>query len=305
VTPLESRLSAALLGLALGDALGAPFEGWDEVPEREVEAWFRADRPLRWTDDTHMAMALGRSLRDTAGRVDPQHLGDTFATAYRAEPWRGYGAGPPQIFRLAAGGTRYLDAAASIFGGGGSYGNGAAMRVAPVALAARGEVERAAALAAEQALVTHAHAEAVDGAVAVAAAVALLGSAPPGRAPTQVLAELPARMATRALEQGLRQVLEAADAGRPLQAARDLGTGLPAREAVPAAVAAFLSAPQDLRDTLVAAITLGGDTDTVAAMAGALAGAHLGQGALPPRLLDRLEARGELEALAADLLQIA
>lgn len=126
------RWRGALLGTALGDAVGAPFEGWPGVARDEVQRWLRADDPLTWTDDTAMTLGLARSLAACEGEVDLQHLGDTFAAHLRAEPWRGYGAGPPQIFRAAQRGTHYAEAAAAMFGGSGSFGNGAAMAGAMV-----------------------------------------------------------------------------------------------------------------------------------------------------------------------------
>jgi poly(ADP-ribose) glycohydrolase ARH3 len=125
----------ALLGTALGDAIGAPFEGRRRVDDREVAALLAAGTPLRWTDDTHMMLGLADALTDRGGVVDERHLGDTFAARYREEPWRGYGGGPPRVFAMAARGTPYRQAAAALFGGGGSFGNGAAMRCVPAALA--------------------------------------------------------------------------------------------------------------------------------------------------------------------------
>ena len=95
----------ALLGTALGDAVGAPFEGWPTVDARAVRRWIDDEAPLAWTDDTAMTLGLARSLVAHDGLADLQHLGDTFASAFRAEPWRGYGAGPPRIFAAAERGT--------------------------------------------------------------------------------------------------------------------------------------------------------------------------------------------------------
>ena len=76
-------------------------------------------------------------------------------------------------------------------------------------------------------------------------------------------------------------------------------------EAVPAAVAAFLGAPDDPEDVLVRAVSIGGDTDTIAAMTGALVGARVGATGLPDRLLGRLEARRELAQRALALAEVA
>jgi poly(ADP-ribose) glycohydrolase ARH3 len=302
--PVEQRPRAALLGLAIGDALGAPFEGRGRVDEAELDAWVVAGTPLRWTDDTHMAIGLARSLLANDGSVDLQHLGDTFAAGYGAEPWRGYGAGPPQIFAMASRGVPYQRAAASLFGGQGSFGNGAAMRATPAALAAKGDLDRTVDLAARQAQVTHTHPEAVDGAVAIAAATALLAHADPSRPPVDTLAELPSLMRTRTLTQAISGAITGAVDGAPLRAAQRAGNGVAARESVPAALAAFLTVPDDVVATVRTAVCLGGDTDTIAAMAASLAAAHLGPSALADELLGRLEAASELDELALALLRL-
>ncbi len=86
--------------------------------------------------------------------------------------------------------------------------------------------------------------------------------------------------------------------------ARQLGHGISAVEAVPAAIAAFLGAPDDPRAVVVRAVCMGGDTDTIAAMAGAVAGAHAGASALPEDALARLEGRAELVRLADALADL-
>ena len=299
----HDRLRGALLGTALGDAVGAPFEGRREIARREIEAWLASPAQLRWTDDTHMAITLGQVLHDTDGELDTQRLGDAFATAYEAEPWRGYGAGPPQVFALARGGMTYLEAAGSLFGGSGSFGNGAAMRVAPVALAAGGDIDQAAKLAEAQARVTHTHAEAVAGAVFVAtAACALAKGYGDHRESVALLTQTAGRLPSSRLRTAVTVVIDAARAGEdPAAVVHHLGTGVAAQESVPAAVAAVLLG-EDVTSTLVAAVLLGGDTDTIAAMAGTMAGARYGASNIPDRLLARLEAREELEELASTLL---
>lgn len=301
---VPERLRGALLGSALGDAVGAPFEGGSRVTRAQVEAWLGAAGEMRWTDDTHMALTLGEVLRDGGGTLDSQQLGDAFATAYAAQPWRGYGAGPPQVFALAARGVPYVEAAGSLFGGSGSFGNGAAMRVTPVALVAGTDLDHAARLAATQACVTHTHPEAVDAAVFVATAVCALADVGDDvRSPRSTLAAAIDRLPPGALRAAVREVLDTRQTDEDVTAiAGRVGTGVAARESVPAAVAALL-AGRDVRSTLMAAVCLGGDTDTIAAMAGAMAGALYGASDIPERLLDRLEASRQLDALARALLR--
>ncbi|MFU8840984.1 MAG: ADP-ribosylglycohydrolase family protein [Nitriliruptoraceae bacterium] len=298
------RAPAVLLGLALGDALGAPFEGRRRVPPGQIDRWCRAPAPLRWTDDTHMALVLARRLLADPTLADPDALGDAFAAAYADEPWRGYGAGPPQVYAMAARGQGYEQAAASLFGGSGSFGNGAAMRVAPVALVPPpGDDTEVARLARVQARLTHTHTEAVAGAQVVARIVArLLGLETPD---TEVVRHTVAEVAETAdagvLRDRLREALADLDAhGDTARTAARAGTGISAAESVPAAVVALL-AGRDLLGTITTAIGFGGDTDTIAAMAGAMAGAAWGLGGVPPAMLARLEAHEELTDLALRL----
>jgi poly(ADP-ribose) glycohydrolase ARH3 len=301
-----ARARGALLGLALGDALGAPFEGRPRVTRAQVAAWCDAREPLRWTDDTHMALVLARRLVDDPRLADPEALGVAFARAYAAEPWRGYGAGPPVVFALAEQGSTFEEAAGSLFDGAGSFGNGAAMRVAPVGLLpASADPNEAARLAAVQARVTHAHPDAVDGAIVVAWAVAALLNADHVDVDvlTEVINGVTSRLAAGPVGDGLNGVLEVLGAGGDaLVAARRCGTGVAAAASVPAAVAALLSGG-DLVEVVTTAIRFGGDTDTIAAMAGTMAGAAWGPVGVPAALLERLEARDELERLAGALAQ--
>jgi poly(ADP-ribose) glycohydrolase ARH3 len=109
-----------------------PFEGAlpAAVPERLDMVDARLGRGT-YTDDTQMAIALAESLL-AHGRVDQQALGRAFADAH--DPGRGYGSGTTQVLRLVRSGVHPRDAARSAFSGKGSAGNGAAMRIAPVAV---------------------------------------------------------------------------------------------------------------------------------------------------------------------------
>lgn len=302
---LPDRWRGALLGTAIGDAVGAPFEGAPHVDVAEVRRWMRSTRPLRWTDDTAMALGLARSLVDHDGEVAVQDLGDTFAADHRREPWRGYGAGPPQVFAAATRGTPYVEAAASLFGGSGSFGNGAAMRAAPCAVAGGADLERVADLARRQSSVTHGHELAQDGAVVVAVAVAALAHTPADGDPGDAIAAVLPHLRTERLQDAVRHAIDRGPELDSLTIARELGRGVAAAESVPAAVAAFLGAPDHPEDVLLRAVGIGGDTDTVAAMAGAMTGARLGARALPARLLDRLEARAELSRQALALAEVS
>jgi ADP-ribosylglycohydrolase len=175
----RARVRGALLGLACGDALGAPFEGRPSVRAADVAAWAAAAGPLRVTDDTVLALALAEHLADRSGQVDQDALALAFARAWLADPGRGYGGAVQHLFARVIEGTWWREASGSQFGGAGSWGNGAAMRVAPTGVAADG-LDRVADLARRSAAVTHAHPLGQDGAAVQACAVALAAASTPG-----------------------------------------------------------------------------------------------------------------------------
>ena len=84
-----------------------------------------------------------------------------------------------------------------------------------------------------------------------------------------------------------------------------LGNGIAAFESVPTAIYSFLRCPKSFPEVVSYAISLGGDTDTIASMAGAISGAYLGLGAIPSVWRERLEDVAQLEALADSLLVLA
>ena len=277
---MHDAVAGSLIGLFCGDALGMPYEAQppDAVPERLEMEEARLGRGT-YTDDTQMAIALAESLV-RCGRVDEEDLGATIAEAF--DPDRGYGPGTTTVVRLWAAGVPREEAAATLFGGKGSAGNGAAMRVAPVGLLFAHDPERCVAEARRQARLTHAHPLGVDGAAAQAAAVA---------AAVRGDDHLEAARAAVETEELARRLDEAAAlvgrAVEPAEAARILGSTVAAHESVPAALLAA-TAP-GFEEALTFAVRCGGDTDTVAAMAGAIAGARFGLAAIPSRWLDALE----------------
>lgn len=164
-----ARAHAALLGLAVGDALGGFFEFSHgalgrRVLERRVPAG-----PWRWTDDTQMALSLFAVLR-VCGAVDQGRLAASLAARY--ERGRGYGMAMRALVRRLRAGEPWRAAAAGLFQSQGSFGNGCASRVAPVGAYFADDPELACLEAARSAEVTHAHPEALAGARAVAAAAA-------------------------------------------------------------------------------------------------------------------------------------
>lgn len=287
------RAEESLLALSVGDALGERFFG---PPDVVLERLARRELPRptwSWTDDTQMAAALVDSLARHDGRVVDDDLMRTFAAAF--EPGRGYGSAMRDTLMAVRAGAAWRPLVTSVFGGSGSWGNGAAMRVAPVGAWYVGDPVRAAEVARAQAIVTHTHPEAAEGAAAVAVAAALVatGEALPGRA--ELLRDVASYVAPSQVRDGL---LEAADldlvAGTletSQQAARILGNGydVSAQDTVPFALWCALSSPDDLEATFWTVVAGLGDRDTTSAMACGVVGARVGAAGIPPEWLGCVE----------------
>jgi poly(ADP-ribose) glycohydrolase ARH3 len=298
---LESKFLGAMVGSAAGDAIG---ELAFHAPERaRLEALVEHLDILRYTDDTAMAVGLAESLIEV-GAIDHQHLGETFRRNYRREPWRGYASGPPTLFaQVERSDLSYQEAARRLFGGEGSLGNGAAMRIAPLGcfFCDSPHLYEQAAASAE---VTHAHPVAKDGAAVLARAVALaVGLDPRQEFPLEpVVAELAAFSRTETVREkmALVQALLAEAAG-PEAAARKLGRTVAMHESMPFAVYSFLRHPSSFEECLFCAVLHGGDRDTLGAMACAVSGAFLGIDAIPEWWRNKVENLRAVENLAREL----
>jgi poly(ADP-ribose) glycohydrolase ARH3 len=167
---------------------------------------------------------------------------------------------------------------------GGSLGNGAAMRAAPVGLLFHDNLEKVAEQAAITARPTHVHPIGIEGAQLIALAVALATRGEPfeRRAFFDELLRY-------AQTEEFRYQLTHAAAWTPSDPVGMFGSSLPADRSVVTAIACFAATPDSYASVMASAIALGDDTDTVAAMAGGICGAHLGKDAIPKHLVDRLE----------------
>lgn len=282
----RDRFHGCLLGLAVGDALGAPYEGLpaDYVyyvlgPTHELLSRPSADT-LRYTDDTEMMIGVAEALV-SHGEIQQDVLAGRFADNY--QPERGYGPGARRILECMIEGGDWQALAAEVFPGG-SFGNGAAMRVAPVGLVFAHDLDRVAEQARASALPTHRHPLGIEGAQLLALAVALAAQGPP--------------LDRRAFYRQLRRYCVSEEFRWQLRAAQKLrrghslgflGNSLPAHRSVVTAIACFTTWSDSFEGAVAAAITLGDDTDTLAAMAGALCGAHLGTAAIPTRWVEHME----------------
>ncbi|WP_292520263.1 ADP-ribosylglycohydrolase family protein [Methanoculleus sp.] len=284
------RAVGAFIGLAIGDALGAPLEGLPPRPIAVTEmegGGIHNTLPGQYTDDTLQASALAQTLIRCRG-FDPDDFARRLIPVYRAHP-EFFGPTSRAVFDLIEGGTEPGVAARMVHETrGGSRSNGSVMRGVPIGIFyPPGEV-REASLAASR--VTH-----FDPAAGEASA-----------------------LVNRMVSGICRGEEVDAAFGQALAACRDpelrgllgdyraypLEPSLDAVIATHCAVSIFLDAPS-FREAVITAVNLGGDADTVGAIVGGLAGARFSCEAIPGSWLSALDGREELLDLARRLLAVS
>jgi ADP-ribosyl-[dinitrogen reductase] hydrolase len=268
---LENRALAAFLGFAIGDALGATVEF---MTADEIAAQFGVHRrmigggwlrlaPGQVTDDTEMALALGRSLA-RRGELDVRDVCEEFAAWLKA--------GPVDVGNTCRRGIRRYIIHGTVEGAffEGDAGNGAAMRILPVALATLGKPLQAEAWSLRQSRITHHH-PLSDGAAAT-----------------------------------LVRMLHSLLSGRGEEAARDIADALTSEhdvfrfEPYPGRSSAYIVdtlqtvfhfyfRTHSFSDCVIQTVNQGGDADTTGALAAMLAGATYGLAAIPARWLATLD----------------
>ncbi len=269
-----------------GDTLGFFFEGWsaEEIAVEYPDAAALLEHPplpppWAYTDDTEMAIGVAEALLQD-GEIRAETLSAAWARNYtRGRP---YGA-TRLVLEAMKRGEDYQAIARNMFPGG-SYGNGAAMRVAPVGLFFHHDLDLVWQQAELSALPTHVHPLAIEGAQLVALAVAVaVAPAPFNR--DSFFDELQRRCRTSEYR---TKLTAARGLSRAVQLPA-LGNSVCAIDSAVTAIACFALSPDNCLEAVTTAILLGGDTDTIAAMAGAIAGARCGVQSIPRHLLDRME----------------
>jgi ADP-ribosyl-[dinitrogen reductase] hydrolase len=289
------RARGALLGLAVGDALGGPLEflSADEIRGRHREpvrdyiggGWLSLE-PGHGTDDTAMAIALARSAATSIG-YDPGRALAAYLEWFRS--------GPPDVGSTTRAALAAADAGESIDDAtlelhrrtGKTAGNGSLMRIAPIALRHLQSERRAIAAHADSKL-THYDDHAADACAWLCEAIAALIAG----------VELSELAPPSTLEHEWSISPEEAAVAAVSAASGYVGTAL-------GVASAALRRADSFEDGLVWPVNLGGDADTNGAVAGALLGARFGASAIPPRWLEQLAVRDEAKALAERLITLA
>lgn len=274
----------SLAGLSVGDALGQRFP----VMGRSIAEVLAGDLPAgqwEWTDDTEMACSLVAELGRHTG-IDQDRLAAKFAT--RWEPRRDYGFATTGTLRQIRDGVHWRVAAEAAFGGQGSCGNGAAMRVAPLGAYYAGDPEKIVTEAARSAQVTHAHPEGVAGAVAVALAA---GQAAHARlngnslTPEEFITVIIDRLGDGEMRRQVRRARTLLGASTH-EAAQVLGNGsrVTAQDTVPFTLWVAATHLDEYPAAIATCLAADGDIDTTSAIVGGIVAAHSGCGNSPGRI---------------------
>lgn len=287
-----SAYESALLsldGLSVGDAFGENFFHPQNL--QLIKSRTLPEGVWNWTDDTHMALSIVEVLRDF-GTINQDELCKRFAQRYRDEPHRGYGSGAHQLLRKVAQGHDWRNLSPTVFNGG-SFGNGAAMRAAPIGGYFQSDLKKAVEEARKSAIVTHYHEEGQVGAMAVAAAASL--------AARESKVSIEKRLSREDFLTSILSCLPDSDVRKGIQkainispekfqeAVQTLGAGMEisAQDTVPFCLWSAANHLHDFEEALWQTVSGLGDRDTTCAIVGGIV--SLSTGAVPEDWLKRRE----------------
>ncbi len=283
----DTRMARALVsldGLSVGDAFGERFFLHPDVAQFVIAERGLPEPPWRYTDDTQMALSIVETLRER-GEIDQTFLAKRFGERY--DPSRGYGPAMHRILRGINDGEDWQMVAASAFSGQGSFGNGGAMRVAPLGAYFADDLEMVRAQAILAAEVTHAHPEGIAGAVAVALAAAWAWRLRDSRSTLPVPEFLDALLPDIP-DSAVRSKIRRARDFRPdlavEHAAAMLGNGVKvsAQDTVPFCLWCAAKYLDNYEEAMWATVSVLGDRDTTCAIVGGIVACYTGVECIPP-----------------------
>lgn len=309
IDDIEDKFIGTLVGLAVGDALGAPFEFMHykrllKLKNEEIFKTAAEDGLLRYTDDTLMAIALARAIVD-AKKFDPSAVAEEYYKWYLSGDLRGIGI---TVNRALAnyGKTRnwkecgILDKFAA--------GNGTAMRVAPLALYNyKASLRKLYEEVRYDSIITHYNEEAITGAFVVALAIKqILEGARKEDILDKLIGTLESFGIKNAVFDKLNVVSDLLLSGVSFgeEVIEKIGNSGYVAESVPLAIYLFLES-DNFEDTVYKAVKSGRDADTHAAIAGSIAGCYYGFNVIPKKYVDILEERDYLIILAKSIYELS
>jgi ADP-ribosylglycohydrolase len=289
-----NRILGSILGGAIGDCLGGPHEG------RKEPVVFSHQFEWRISDDTQLTLATCEAI-SKAKRVDPQSISETFVDWYQSSRFTGLGASTYKaLSELCIGGHWALVGRK----GERAAGNGAAMRIAPLAFCLDPKDPAARTVIRDVCRITHHHEEAYVGALAVAMAIheALNGK-------WQGESDLLPIIINYLPDSSVRdRLVELAEVNGSISL-KDLASRMGASGYVVESVPLALYASQRLKNLGFAKlmeelIMAGGDTDTIASIAGQITGTIIGQDGLPKEWKEKLPDQEMILCIAREFASV-
>ncbi len=293
----EDRFLGALLGMAIGDAVGVPLVGMtgEEIAGRfgELDHFVTTDTPSapgakegEFTDETEVALCIVESMTTNRGEVDPDNIGARLQYLSKGDSRKWLPAATLEALARAVDDDDYhvpLDE------DGPATGDVASRGVPIGLLAAVGEFDAGWLRGASEAVtrLTHGSPAAIAATTAVAYGVNLAARDVPAE---RWAGEAAGFLETGEMAAALRQVAGMGDDVPIGDAITRVGTSPVARESVAAAWVAVTRATS-FEEAVFVGVRAGGAADTIGAIAGALAGARFGASGIPQRLIDDLEGR--------------
>ena len=298
------RARGVLFGVASGDALGRPVEF---MPASEIRAehgrlnemighgtWNQPAGTI--TDDTEQALCIARSLVEQQ-RFDPEDIAERFVAWYDSNPFDIGRMTMKSLSRLKHG-DEWDEAGQHVWESspeGQNAGNGSVMRCAPLAIPYETNWERLVGMSRQSSQITHADPRCAYGCAVLNLTMAGLledADTPLQDALDEVGSDAPAELVTAL------QPLARGDSPKTLETSGYVVHSLQT------ALHDGLFA-ENAEEAIVTAVNRGGDTDTIGAIAGAVAGARFGASALPDQWLGAIDEAGELESIADQLVEMA
>lgn len=289
-----------LLGGAVGDALGMPFESmilnnqqlvdWDGKTYLPCE--YHELQAGQFTDDTQFSLAVAKSLIENNG-FNPDDLSKKYVELFNSKTIRGYGKTTLQAVQNLMNGTHWSES-----GVPGSYGNGTAMRAAPFGVYFRNDLKLLIESVKIDSAMTHASDEAEAGALAIAIASFYAVNKDMTDLLKKITVNLPDTK-VKTILCGLSAMINSNNI-TPQQALRALGTKADVKQTVPTVLYCLLRFPT-YEEAVLAAIKSGGDTDTNASLIGGLFAANHGKKCIPQLWVDGVEDKDNLIILDSQL----
>lgn len=264
----------SLRGVSIGDAFGDSFFGDEDAILEEIAARRIPDTRWEFTDDTVMSISVFEEL-EAHGDIHQEQLLKRFIACHDLDPRRGYGATLRRVLREIAEGEDWKTVSGRVFEGQGSMGNGAAMRVCPIGAYYYDDLQKVKELATKSAEVTHAHPEAIVGAIAVATATALATSMTlnkqvlsSGEFTDAILAQLPESDTTSRIAKS--KMLPYSYHTETLKKILGNGVNMTAQDTVPFVIWCSSHHLNNVGEALWKAVSILGDRDTICAMVGGI-----------------------------------